>query len=73
MKFENILKGIITTVLGAVAIGAAGYGWWVEHLTDWQAGGLATIGTAFLLMKDQIPGFVSSFFNVLLDKFKGGK
>lgn len=72
LQFENVLKSIVTTVLGAVIMGFAFYGWYTEWLTDWQAGGSGMIGFALLFMRDKLPEFIGQFFTVLLDKFKGG-
>lgn len=73
MNMENIIKGIFTTILGIAIMSAASYGWWVEHLTDWQAGTFGTIGFALLFMRDQIPAFISRFAQGALDKFTGKK
>lgn len=73
MNLENIIKGIFTTILGIVIMCAASYGWWVEHLTDWQAGGFGITGFALLFMRDQIPQWIGRFASAALEKFTGKK
>lgn len=73
MNIENIIKGFFTTILGIVIMSAASYGWYVDHLTDWQGGGFGTIGFALLFMRDQIPAFISKFATAALEKFTGKK
>lgn len=70
MKFENILKGFFTTLIGAVMMGLALYSWYMGESTDWQAGGLGIIGFAMLWMRDQIPGWIQQFFTAIIEKFK---
>lgn len=68
IHLQNIVKGIFTSIIGLVAMSAAGYGWWTDHLTDWQAGGLAIIGFALLFMTDKIPTFIDQFVQAVLKK-----
>lgn len=68
---DNFIKGPLTSLLGLVAMGAAGFGWWLDHLTDWQAGVLGIVGFALIFMRDQIPGFLTQFFQAILKKFGG--
>lgn len=70
-KMDNFIKGPLTSLLGLVAMIVAGYGWWQDQLTDWQAGGFGTIGFALLFMRDQIPGFITQFVKAVLKKFGG--
>lgn len=73
MNFENIFKSIVTTLIGAVIMGSAYYGWYTDHMTDWQAGGAGIVGFALLWMRDQIPAFISQFVKATIGKFIGKK
>jgi len=70
MKFENILKGLFTTIIGAIIMGSAYYMWYMGEATSWEAGGAGIIGFALLWMRDHIPGWVTQFVTAILDKFK---
>lgn len=70
MKWENILKGIFTTLIGAAAMAYSLYGWSKDELTNWQAGGLAMIGFSLLWIRDDIAGFIKRFADAALTKFK---
>lgn len=58
LKFENILKGIVTTILGSVLMGFAFYGWYFEKgedaLKDWEALVLGGIGFALMFLRLKI-------------------
>lgn len=58
MKLENILKGLITTLLGGAMMGFSFYGWYFEtgeeQLSDWQAIILGCIGFALLFLRLKI-------------------
>lgn len=73
MNIENIFKNIITTIIGAVIMASAYYGWWNDHLTDWQAGGAGITGFALLWMRDQIPNFIGQFVQGIINRFSGKK
>lgn len=73
MNLENIIKGIFTTILGIAIMTGASYGWYVDHLSDWQAGGFGTIGFALLFMRDQIPQWIGKFAGAAIEKFTGKK
>ena len=70
---DNFIKGPLTSVLGLILMCAAGYGWWTDELTDWQAGGAGIVGFALLFMRDKLPDFISRFFTALIEKFSGKK
>ena len=65
MKFQNIFRGIFTTVGGAILMGLAVYfSFFVEKPLEWtQAIWLFIAGAIFLLMPDDIPAFVRVLFN----------
>lgn len=69
---DNFIKGPLTSILGLVAMGAAGYGWWIDHLTDMQASGLGLIGFCLLFMRDKLPDFISRWLNKKIDDGKPG-
>lgn len=71
MKFENFIKGPLTSAFGLASMIAAGIGFWIDHLTDLQAGALGVIGFALIFMRDQLPGFVARLFNKKLGDGKG--
>lgn len=70
LHVQNIIKGIFTSVIGAGVICLAGYGWWIDHLSDWQAGIFAFIGCILFLTPDKIPSFVDQFVQTLLNKIR---
>ena len=70
--FDNFIKGPLTSIIGLIVMCAAGYGWYTDHLTNWEGGGAGIVGFALLFMRDKIPGFITEFFKSLLSKFGGG-
>jgi hypothetical protein len=71
--FDNFIKGPLTSLMGLVLMLASGYCWFIDYLTNWEAGGAAIIGFALLFMRDKLPGFIETFFKAVLDKFSGNK
>lgn len=71
--FENFIKGPLTSLIGVVIMCAAAYGWWIDHLTDWQGGAFGIIGFALLFMRDNIPALIMEFVKTIIAKFGGGK
>jgi hypothetical protein len=69
MHYENILKGIITTLIGALAMCAAFAGWFIGYLNNWEGGGLGIIGFMLLFMTDDIKTYVRKFGDALINKF----
>lgn len=71
--FDNFIKGPLTSLLGLIIMIVAGYGWYADKLTDYQALGCAIAGFALLFMRDKLPDFIGKFFNAIIDKFSGNK
>lgn len=70
MGFENVVKGLLTSILGAVMMGSAYYGWWSDGMSDWQAAVVGIIGFALLWMRDEIPAFIKEIGKAFIDRFK---
>lgn len=70
MKWENIIKGIFTTLIGAAAMCYAFYGYIKDELTNWEAGGIAMIGFSLIWIREDIAGFIKRFVTAALNKFK---
>lgn len=58
LAWENIIKGVITSLIGLVAILGAGYGYWNHHLSETPSAVIALVGFILFGMRDEIPGFV---------------
>lgn len=73
MNFNNILRGIITTVLGLILAIGAMYGYWQDMIEIWPEGcGIFAVALLLLLMPDDIRGFFLKIGNGLLAKFLPG-
>lgn len=81
LKLENILKGIVTTLLGSVLMSFAFYGWYFENppdaLSDWQAIILGAIGFSLLFLRIKIEETLSKVLGdlpaMMWEKFFGKK
>jgi len=71
-NFDNFLKGPVMTLAGLLIMSHAYYGWYMDALTNWQAGGAAMAGLALMFLKDEFPSLLKEFAKSLIDKFKGG-
>lgn len=69
MNKENLIKSWFTSLIGAVAMSLALFGWWYDQLTDWQGIALFSIGFMLLWMKDKISAFIEETFKVALNKY----
>jgi TRAP-type uncharacterized transport system fused permease subunit len=69
MNKENLIKSWFTSLIGAVAMSLALFGWWFDQLTDWQGISLFCIGFMLLWMKDKISAFIEETFKVALNKY----
>lgn len=63
MKFENIFKSIVTTLIGTVIMATACYKWYLSEQINLQLGIALAIGFAMLWMRDSLPGFITTYFN----------
>lgn len=66
---DNFIKGPLTSLIGLVFMLSAGYGWWIEWLTDLQGAVAALAGFTLLFMRDKLPDFITQLVTALLDKF----
>lgn len=81
MKFENVLKGVVTTLLGLAMMIFAFYGWYFlsveEALSDWQALGLLLMGFILcfvrLKMEETLSKILGDFPAMLWKKVFGEK
>lgn len=73
MNFENIFKGIITTLIGAAIMGSAYYGWYTDHLNDSQGIVAGLLGFAMLWMRDKMPEYIGNLFSAIISKFSAKK
>lgn len=70
---ENIVKGWFTSLLGAALMVMAVLEWWTEEkaqMTDYNVIGPFIGGFALLWMRDSISGWISTFIQAVIDKFK---
>lgn len=65
---DNIFKGIVTSIIGTIALCAGGYGYYINKLTGQQALGLAVGGIILIFVKDRISEFVGQIFTKWLGK-----
>jgi membrane-bound ClpP family serine protease len=69
LKIENIIKGLVTTILGAVLMFFAFYGWYFgpveEQLSDWQAIILGCMGFALCFIRVKIEETLSKLLGDL--------
>lgn len=72
-QIENFIKGPVMSLLGLVAMAASFYGWWIDYLTNWEAGGFCMVGFALLFMREEIPTFIKNFVSSITSKFTGKK
>lgn len=70
MMFQNIFRGIATSLLGLALIGIAIYFYFfaAKPIELMQAIGVFTAGTVFLLMPDKLPDFIDRIVNKWLPK-----
>lgn len=64
MRFENFIKGPLTTLLGFCLIIAAAVAWLTDYLnniTDWQALWVAGAGFGLMFMRDDIHILIKKF------------
>jgi TRAP-type uncharacterized transport system fused permease subunit len=66
---ENIYKSWFTSLLGAVAMVLAIYGWWMNRSTNLESIFLAACGFALLYMRDKISTWIEQAFKLLMNKF----
>ncbi len=71
-SFENFIKGSLTSVLGLLMLGFASYGWYTDHLDNYEGMGFGIASFALLFMRDKLPEFIGKFFNAVIEKFFGG-
>lgn len=69
MKFENFIKGPLTTLLGFFVLVGCVLGWAIDYLTDWQAGGGAMVAFALMFMRDNIAQWMKDFVSAVINKF----
>lgn len=65
---DNIFKGIVTSVIGTVALCAGGYGYYIGKLGGEQAIGLAVGGIILIFSKTRIDDFINQIFTKWLGK-----
>lgn len=81
MKFENFIKGIITTLLGLAMMGYSFYGWYFptpeDQLKNWEAIVLGCIGFSLCWLRLKIEETLSKLLGdlpaMVWDKFFGKK
>lgn len=61
-KIENIVKGIILSLLGLGVMTMSVIGWWTEDLNNLEAGGGLCIGFALAFMRTKLDDLVTAFF-----------
>lgn len=69
MRFENFIKGPLTTLLGFFVLVGCIVGWATDWLTDWQAGGGSMVAFALMFMRDTIAEWLKQFVTAVINKF----
>lgn len=68
-KFENWLKGLVTTLLGLGLMVGAAYEWWIDYFTDWQAIAAGSIGFMLVYARTKIDDLIQEAIKKLIEKF----
>jgi hypothetical protein len=62
-NIDNFLKGPMTSLLGFSVMVASVIFWFMDKIETEHAAGASAVGFVLLFMKDQMPGFISKWFN----------
>jgi hypothetical protein len=67
--YESVIKAWFTSLLGAISMTLAIYGWWTGQSTNLESIIAAACGFALLYMRDKISTWIEEAFKLLMNKF----